>query len=878
MSSTDLYFLIGADRDPVKARLKTYAVDPAAFRAKLEAGERITKDDRRSTMEKGAGLAPIHIDRDHLEGLALPMYGRTPFVSSTAVAWGVLDDDRYDPEDPDKTAREMAAWIEANNVPAVAEKTFSGGAHAWFFFEKATPAAQAIRFLEHYYRLFFGPDAAPPNTEDGHELFPKQARLEDNARGSMVHLPYAGRQPLCYGVTADGRRLSLEEWTSLAKSRRIDAAAVEAIAGPHIEEVETTPTQIRSREDQRQHTPAATLDEVREMLLGAWPGEASQKRHKALLALMRTLYEAGFAEEDAIAFALEIVQKTGDDVQERRNEIKNQYAAFEGNKRNDRYTGLARLIQLLGLDDEKAQALREWRRKQRRAFIFQGALLVGGGCRHETVVECERRLHESGEYYAVASGHIARFKDGSLVPVENPQMLAGIMDTLGTWYKSDSGKPSNADYEQQLFYRSERDHLRTVRRLIKSPTILADGTILQQDGYYPDSQLLVVIGDENRVEVPDDPDEAQVRAAIKRMLAPISEYKFFHESGPSVFLSGQLCALGTPAIGRTPAHFYGGTGPGAGKGNITFMHGRQIEPDGAATHSWTYDSAEDGKMLTSVLIGGGGYLNFDNLDAGLPEHAMLMRILTEDRQQLRILGGNKLASVEHGIFVYGNLNGFTHSLAALKQPDILRRSVWAVIDAPPDPENHQYPFEPRAFYMENRRQHIADTLTVLRFFFKNEKAFEGVEVPAHGSFERYRDLIRKPLVALGFADPLGAVIADKAGGATVDPYKTGVLQAWLETFGTKAVTSREVWGQKAGDFGEALDAYARSKGKQVEDVASLGMLLLTLDMQYLGRDFRFRKSSQQGHLNVALWQMTVVEDKVGANVEAYKELARYNVS
>jgi superfamily II DNA or RNA helicase/very-short-patch-repair endonuclease len=138
--------------------------------------------------------------------------------------------------DFDKTGwrEDATAFLEASrrlNLPAVLERSRSGrGAHVWFFFEQAIPAALARRLGSHV--LTETMEGRPDIGLDSYDrLFPNQDTMPQGGFGNLIALPLQkGPRRQDNSVFLDEHLIPwADQWAFLASVRKIDRAQVERI-------------------------------------------------------------------------------------------------------------------------------------------------------------------------------------------------------------------------------------------------------------------------------------------------------------------------------------------------------------------------------------------------------------------------------------------------------------------------------------------------------------------------------------------------------------------------------------------------------------------------------------------------------------------------
>jgi hypothetical protein len=164
------------------------------------------KKDKLTVIEDGA--PPVY---DHLSGSNKGI-GTFPFVSNTTVKWGCIDVDEYQITDLHSKLVARLKELKINN--AIVDRSNSGGAHIWFFFEKPVNASHLRKKL----------NGIAEALGYSYEIFPKQNEI-DNPRyiGNFVYLPYHNgfNNPIQIAYGDDGNYMNLEKFISCAKDKKI---------------------------------------------------------------------------------------------------------------------------------------------------------------------------------------------------------------------------------------------------------------------------------------------------------------------------------------------------------------------------------------------------------------------------------------------------------------------------------------------------------------------------------------------------------------------------------------------------------------------------------------------------------------------------------
>src|SRR5262249_30811664 len=121
---------------------------------------------------------------------------------------------------------------------------------------------------------------------------------------------------------------------------------------------------------------------------------------------------------------------------------------------------------------------------------------------------------------------------------------------------------------------------------------------------------------------------------------------------------------------------------------------------------------------------------------------------------LRRLGTSDKTKVPNGFTVFGNGN----NVAVVN--DLVRRTIWAVLDANVErPELRVFKGKPVETVRRDRGRYVGAVLTICRAYLAAGKP--GCLSPL-ASFEAWSDLVRSPLVWLGYPDPVETMASARA--------------------------------------------------------------------------------------------------------------------
>ncbi len=315
----------------------------------------------------------------------------------------------------------------------------------------------------------------------------------------------------------------------------------------------------------------------------------------------------------------------------------------------------------------------------------------------------------------------------------------------------------------------------------QTPTLRADGSILQEPGYDKRSAILYEPGEVTYAKVPDHPGKEEAQAALERLFKPFRKFCFARPVDKSVAMAAVLTALVRRMFSAAPMFII--EAPTAGTGKSLFCETLGIIAMGhkPAMMSQGKTAEEQEKRLSSVLMAGDPVIVIDNCDRPI-EGDFLCSMLTQEWVQPRILGKSEVMRLPTRNLVVAT--GNNPEVAG----DVTRRALKCRLDARTErPDQLQYDFDPRDEAYDNRAEIVVAGLTVIRAYLA---AGRPTPLDKIGSFEQW-NIIRETLVWLGMPDPaeLREQIFDD------DPQKgdlIDLLRSWRKAFGDEQLTISQI--------------------------------------------------------------------------------------
>jgi len=330
--------------------------------------------------------------------------------------------------------------------------------------------------------------------------------------------------------------------------------------------------------------------------------------------------------------------------------------------------------------------------------------------------------------------------------------------------------------------------LPVLQRVISTPVLRPDGTLLQTPGYDPSTGYYLA-GRALPAPIPETPTGEEVTAAREFLLGSfLADFPWRTTADRANYLA----LLATPILrpftrALSPFAVVDATMPGSGKTILTSCVGLLV---GQRVLTWTDSEDELRKTITTVLADQAGVTVFDNLVEGcVIDSAVLARLVTERVWTDRRLGTNAATAFPNDRLWLATGNNLRTG------GDMASRSVWVRLDPDcPHPEART------GFSIPNLDSWILDPAnqaTVLRHLlvlildWTHAGAPHAYDVPAMRQFTRWAQALGGFLThhqVTGFL-----ANAEESRGLDDDhtEWRTFLLR-WADMFGQRHVTASEL--------------------------------------------------------------------------------------
>jgi hypothetical protein len=292
--------------------------------------------------------------------------------------------------------------------------------------------------------------------------------------------------------------------------------------------------------------------------------------------------------------------------------------------------------------------------------------------------------------------------------------------------------------------------VRHLEAVTETPVLRADGTVLQQPGYDPETGVLYEPSGEFP-EVPARPTTEQVEQARDALLEVVCDFPFRAQAHRAAWVAAVLTAPARFAFdGPSPLFLIEANIRGAGKGKLAAPISLVATGREFAVSTYTDEERETRKSLTAIALQGDRLVLFDNVTGDMGDGA-LAAALTTTEWAGRILGKSEQPRLP--LLVTWVATGNNVNLVA----DLPRRTLRIRIESPDEKPEERRDFrhpDLEAWVRQERRRLLVAALTMLTGYIAAGRPDMGL--PAWGSYEGWSALIRSTVVWSGLPDPYAA--------------------------------------------------------------------------------------------------------------------------
>lgn len=332
----------------------------------------------------------------------------------------------------------------------------------------------------------------------------------------------------------------------------------------------------------------------------------------------------------------------------------------------------------------------------------------------------------SPEWLADQATRLIRFerfdkRQDKWLPVDCPTKVAGtLLARVGSW------------------------RFPTLTGFVDSPTLDLMGRVVAKPGYDPESGLYVSRPPKMGEIAGTSLDQA--RGAGETLYEAVSTFPFVTSCDASACLALILTALLRRVLPAAPIGVVSASTPGTGKSLLVDVISSIVAGRQAAVAGIGHTPEELEKRIDALLLKGDGLCSLDNVDRAVKSD-VLCQIATQPMKSIRVLALSKLVEAPTNVALYMTGNNLTLI------GDLVRRCVVVNLDAACErPELREFDRDAIDYVMVRRSELIADALRISKAYL--DAGCPPVKAPPFGSFATWDKMIRRPLMWIGWPDPL----------------------------------------------------------------------------------------------------------------------------
>ena len=416
---------------------------------------------------------------------------------------------------------------------------------------------------------------------------------------------------------------------------------------------------------------------------------------------------------------------------------------------------------------------------------------ITGGTLHILVRNAERVMAETGSYFQ---------QGGAIVTVMTPPgaetcarhirkealpfLLTGMANWLRHDARTDDWVPIDAPGKvcAGLFDAPEYVYLPALNSISRQPYLRPDGTVATSAGYDPVTGTFGAF-DTRQFRVITQPTEGETQAALRRILALVTETSFATPADQAAALAAFLTAAVRPSLEVAPGFLFNAHQPGSGKSYLQEMTALFATDGEVASATLKANDDEMEKSILAALLRSPAVLRFDEAQGDILPTKFLVSALTSEHVSGRILGQSKvIAPSTRSVFLFAGNN---------VQPvgDMLRRVLVCNLDAKlENPESREFKHDPMTYLRAHRAEYISDALTLICAHIAANP--DRVPCRSLNGYPRWDTWVRQTVLWLGLPDPCTSMFAV----ARTDPNNerlAELLEVWHDCFGDWPKAARD---------------------------------------------------------------------------------------
>jgi hypothetical protein len=358
--------------------------------------------------------------------------------------------------------------------------------------------------------------------------------------------------------------------------------------------------------------------------------------------------------------------------------------------------------------------------------------------------------------------------------------ILDLMSQTAVWVRHDDAEgmitQAPPDKVAAILHARRTHPLRVLEAITTAPIFLADGTILQERGY--NEQARVFLEPNVEVNVPDEPDKEDAKAAAKLLLDLLHDFKFASKADKSSWLAALLSPLVKAATKNAPCPLIcvSASTAGAGKTLLTNLIAQIVTGQNAEVSPYNpRDPSEWGKRLTAFVKMASPVRVLDNVNGPIGDEG-LDRLITSSTWSDRILGASEAPPLPNVTVWMATGNNIEPHGDTARRVLMVREEVDD--ERPQERSGFKYNLE-GGYALEHRSELLSAALTILRAYHLADRPEQ--DLPSWGSFTVWSALVRGALVWIGMEDPF---LTQQRASADLNEPENDAHDFWLGVVGT----------------------------------------------------------------------------------------------
>jgi hypothetical protein len=372
---------------------------------------------------------------------------------------------------------------------------------------------------------------------------------------------------------------------------------------------------------------------------------------------------------------------------------------------------------------------------------------------------------------------VAPFKKSTLIFDLKTARIQDLMSQSASYVRRDKeGVTAVAPpmpVAQIIHERRKHAGIRELDAVVTSPIFLADGSVLQDEGY--NDAARVYLKPNVQVSVPEAPTIVDAQNAVRAFYRMLSGFRFVELADFCSWLAALLTPLVKASMGNAPAPMLciSAASPGAGKTLLASVIAQIINGQALETSSYSHEPPELEKRITAIVLRGSPLGVFDDLNGRFGPDEVLDRMLTSSIWANRLLGGNDIPPLPNVPTWIATGNNIEPCGATVRR--IMMCRVEVNEENPSERGGFAYDLE-GGFALANRGTLLSAALTILRAWHVAGRPIK--QLAGWGSFSAWSGLVRQAIVWTGLPDPY---LTQRRAQATMNDAERDAHDFWIGT-------------------------------------------------------------------------------------------------